>query len=333
MSLEAVFLRPAAWPLLLLLPLLWYFLRRLDRARSARLLAVAGPRAPFLAADLGPRRRAWRRRLALLALALGMIAILEPTWGEAVALEEGGRDLVIALDVSRSMLARDPAPSRLELARDQLRDHGPSLRGDRVALVAFAGEARLMAPLTRDLESLFEILDRCDPLAVAVGGTDLAAAVEAGVRVLDRARGGRRSIVILTDGEDLEGGGARAAARAREQGVVVHALGLGSRLGAKIPDLGPEGEQVGHLRGPDGEEVVSRLEPESLVAVATAGGGEYRGPGDGAIAALLAGEERRGARGTSADSEKGRPSRYRWPLLTAFVLLVVELALTDRRRR
>lgn len=332
MILALTLLRPGAALLLLLLPVLWFLLRRLDQRRAARLAEALGPRRGWLAADLSIRRRGWRRRLALAASSLALVAILEPSWGHADQLEPRGRDLVLLVDVSRSMLARDAEPDRLGRARAEIRRFVAGRAGDRLALVAFAGEARVLTPLTRDRASFLDLLGRCDPLAVPRGGSDLEAAIDRGLELLDGAEGQERSLIVIGDGGDAGGQGARAAARARTAGVPVHVWGVGGPLGAKIPVEDERGADRGYLRDREGREVISRLDPVGLQALAAAGGGRYRAATEAGLEALLDGETRL-ATGAAAGGRSGPPrSRFQMLLVAAFLLLVVELALSDRRR-
>lgn len=206
------------------------------------------------------------RRLRPLAYALGVLLLLaacllladRPATG---APEVDGADVVICLDVSRSMLARDVAPDRLTSAQVAIQALAQHARGDRIGLVIFAGEARMVVPRTQDLDSLAELAALTGPWDLGRGGTDFAAAL----RVASDTLGGPGTVFVLSDGEDLTG----AQRVAVPPGVRVHTLGYGSARGAKIP-IG-----TGFLRGPDGQEVVSALRPAALRALATATGGTF----------------------------------------------------------
>jgi Ca-activated chloride channel family protein len=312
-----LFARPGALPLLLLAPLLWLALELLDRARARRLAAAAGPRARALTPDLGRGRRRLRRALA----AAGLAPALTP-----------GLDLVVCLDVSRSMLARDVPPSRLLRARQELLALARRARGDRLALVAFAGEARLVVPLTQDLDSFAELAVQADPLSVRKGGTDLGAALDAALQAFPAGSRGPEAVVLVTDGEDLAGGGRRAAGRCRERGVPVHCVGFGSPLGSKIALAGDEGES--YLKDRAGREVVSALDAPGLRAIAAATGGEVVDGGARPLSLVELYERHvlpRARRTTGAGPGRERQNRYQWPLLAALLLWLVELGLGDRR--
>lgn len=285
-------------PLLLLAPAAWLLLRSADGARRQRVEAALGPRVPV-------RRR--RVRLAIAGLFLALVAVLGPAWGAAAGDVEGA-DVVVCLDVSRSMLARDVLPDRLSRAKREILELAGRAKGDRLGLVVFAGEARATVPLTDDMASFAELLDLADPTSVRRGGTDLGAALETALEVL---KGREGSVLLVTDGEDLGGRGLAAARLLKERGVKVHCVGLGTELGSKITTEG------GFLRDRSGEDVVSAMDAAGLRAIADATGGTF-----GGTVPDLSVTRRTGA------SDR-RENRYQWPLAAAVLLWLFDLS---RRR-
>lgn len=335
MNLGDLFAWPAGIPVLLVAPAAWLLLRSLDRARTRRLARVVGPRVGTLAEELSQRQRRARRWLLIIGLALALLALLQPLGGESrYGVEQRGVDILVCLDVSRSMLARDLMPSRLERARREIRALADGARGDRLGLVAFAGTARLMAPLTRDAESFVEIADLVDPLSVSRGGTDLGAALEVALVALGDAKGQHEVVLLLTDGEDLEGRGRRVAETCKARGITVHCVGFGSARGGKIP-IEEDGAET-FLKDAGGSEVVSIMDPVSLRAVAEATGGVFVSAA-GKERPLSDLYERRilpmAKKAFDADGGRERGNRFQWPLLLAYLLWILELCLTDRRRR
>lgn len=335
MSLGDLFAQPTALPCLLLVPLVWLGLRTLDRVRARRLARLVGPRTATLTAELGPGRRALQRALFTAALALQLIALMQPCWGlDRRRVEQRAVDLVVCLDVSRSMLARDLPPTRLGRAHQEIRALAERARGDRLGLVAFAGEARLKVPLTRDMDTFAALAEETDPLSIRRGGTDLGAALEQALAALDSGSDNLAAIVLISDGEDHAQRGLRAAMQCKERGIPVHCVGLGSAIGGKIPLPDAHGEAF--LRTRAGEEVVSVMDAAGLRRVAATTGGTFVDAAD-ATRPLRELYERRileMARGGFARGERlRRQNRYRWPLLPAFLLLVLQLCLTDRRGR
>jgi Ca-activated chloride channel family protein len=329
------FLAPSAWPTLALVPAAWLALRALDRARATRLADALGPRVRALVPGLSDGRRAARRALLSAGLLFALVAVMQPVWGETVAARERrGADVVVCLDVSRSMLARDVAPSRLAAAQAELRALTKCVKGDRLGLVVFAGEARLLVPVTRDMRSFADLAAAADPASVARGGTDIGAALEAALGALEVRDGAPAVILLLTDGEDLGGRGLSAAARCAARRVVVHAIGFGTALGSKIAVPSPRGETFVGDRG--GADVVSSMDAAGLRRIADATGGEFV-DASSSRAPLTDLYERRVlpvAREAFADEERReRPNRFQWPLLAAFLLWILELCVTDRTPR
>jgi len=232
------------------------------------------------------------------------------------------------------MLARDLAPSRLQRARRTLQELARHARSDRIALVAFAGEARLMAPLTRDGDSLAEVAELVDTLTVQRGGTDLAAALELCATALGEATGEHEVIIVLTDGEDLEGRGQRTAQTLAERGITVHCVGFGSAEGARIPVQQGDGAEV-FLRDGDGQEVVSVMDRSSLEAMARVTGGAFlAAAGHESPLVDLYEDHVSGMKGKvlSGADEGSRGNGFQWPLLAAFVMWTLGLSVTERRR-
>jgi Ca-activated chloride channel family protein len=251
---------------------LWWRRRALARA--------AGPQAARVAPAAGLLRPARRWALSLGGLALLSAALARPQCSGRTAGAAGARrlgvDLVVALDVSRSMLARDVGPDRLTRARLELEALTSDLGGDRVGLVLFAGAAVAACPLTTDLDALHLFLRGAGPDAVPAPGTDVAAALRRAGEVLRSADRGARSQVVLlvSDGGALAPGAAEAAAELSRSGVRVFALGVGGPEGAPIPIADEAGRVTGYKKDGRGQTVITRLEEPALAAVAAKGGGE-----------------------------------------------------------
>jgi Ca-activated chloride channel family protein len=335
MSPQELFALPGALPILLLGPAVWLIWLLLDRARTRRLHELVGPRTKVLARELDRGERTWRRRLSSAGLLAASVAVLQPLGREDVArIEQRGVDLLVCLDVSRSMLARDLRPSRLESARREIAALAERARGDRLGLVLFAGEARLVVPLTADVGSFSEMVSLASPTSVVRGGTDLGLALEAALEALVGESGEHEVILLLTDGEDHEGKGLRAAEACRDRGITVHCVGFGSMLGAKIPIETARGESF--LRDAAGQEIVSALDPASLRAMAEATGGTYLDATTRPLPLVDLYEKRilpMARKAFAVEERRQRENRFQWPLLAAFLLWILELGLTDRKKR
>ena len=311
---------------------LWLWVRRRRRA-----LGVLG--SPELLQRLGAgdltRLPMMRFPLLLVAAAALGVAAAGPRWGlESVDERTAAGDLVLAVDVSKSMLARDIQPNRLErervLARRVLRE----LAGDRIGLVAFAGRAYILSPMTVDHGALQLYLDALDPDIVSQGGSSLAAAIR---QATDLARGprdaGRGVVLLISDGEALEEAAAvrDAAERAARVGITIHTVGVGTAEGAPIPEAGTGDQVESYKRGPDGEIVITALDEELLRDVASATGGRYARLGEAgatdAVLSTLQGLER-----TEGESQRRvrQKERYAWFVLLALLLLMIDGAVATR---
>ena len=334
MSLGDFFLLPQAWPVLLLAPLLWLLQRLLRQRRLQRNEAVLGTRAAALSTESRPEIR--RRADAWFAsgLLLAGLAVMQPAGNFMTNAEDlGANELLICLDVSRSMLARDLAPSRLARAHAEIRELAQRARGDRLGLIAFAGEARLLVPLTQDLELFAEMLSLAEPGSAGLGGTDLGAALEAALTAFDGAGGRSGSILLLTDGVDLEQTGARAAEVCAARGISVHCLALGSAQGSKIVISGQNGEEF--LCDRTGAEVLSAADPAGLRAIASVTRGAFLEAASSPQALMRIYEDRilgQAPLDRSAAAPAQRANLFALPLLAAFLLWTLEIALGGRAR-
>ena len=277
-----------------------------------------------------PRHGARRLALWIAACGLAVGAWARPQWGfrwEEVRQE--GVDWMIVLDVSNSMLAPDFRPSRMQQAQWAIRDLVRSLKGDRIGLTAFAGEAFLHCPLTSDYGAFVMMLDEIRPGVIPRGGTAIESALDTAAKAIDHPDGA--VMILITDGEDHEGDARAAAARLKEKGIRLQVIGVGSAEGELIP-MDTAG---GFLKNSSGDVVKSRLEESTLSAEASAGGGDYvrASPGDFGLEALLA---RLRPSLTVAEGEarmrKVPEDRFAWLLLGALLLFLLE-ALSPQRDR
>lgn len=299
--------------------------RQAQRLASARFLAE-------LTRSLSPGRRRVKRGLLLAAVAGFGLTLARPQWGEqpepSLAMAE---DIVILLDCSRSMLAEDVRPSRLERAKLAIQDFIAAHPAGRIGLVAFAGQAFLQCPLTFDHEALGEALASLNTKSIPVAGTDLGRALEEAAQAMAKAAP-RKVLIVVTDGEDLERSGIVAARKLAEAGVVVYTVGVGSPEGTEIPVVNEHG-QADVVRNTSGQPVRSKLDEETLRAVAKAAGGSYHplGPlGEGLMEVELqmdAGRAIGGRGGVGVGVD-----RFHVPLGLLTLFLVAESLLGTRRR-
>lgn len=330
---------PYALFLLGLAPLVLVLFVMFERWRRRRVEA-AGDRA-LIDRLTDDRSHAQIRTAQAILLALGLVfvalALSRPQLGMRSEVRKArGMDVVLALDLSRSMLARDVVPSRLERSRIELEDLVGRLPGDRVGLVGFTSIALPLCPLTVDHAALKLQLRSASPDDLPRGGTSLGDAIRAGRQMLESApeTGAAKAIVIITDGEDHEGEPEKLAEEAEKAGIEVHVVGVGSRTGEPIPII-EEGKTSGYLKDSSGQTVVSRLNESMLRTVAEAGGGIVALPGpQGGLDFSPVRNHLQTLKKAELDDRVVRiyEERYQWLLLPAFLLLLGATVLRPTRK-
>jgi len=301
--------------------------RRLEGFAQAALLAKLAP-------GVWSRSELLRDLLRVGALAALIVALAGPRYGfhwEKVRRE--GIDLLIALDTSNSMLARDIKPSRLERAKLAVLDLLSLLKGDRIGLVVFAGTAFLYCPLTLDYGAFTEALRAVEVGIIPRGGTSLARAIEKAAEGFAGRQGRRAALVLITDGEDHEGDAQQAAARAAEMGIRIFVVGMGTEEGELIA-LPGKGGQERFLKDREGKVVKTRLDRATLEKVAEAGGGVYLQASEGAVGLDEVFREHI-AKMEKAEVESSiaqrHEQRFQIALAVALALLAIEAVAVDLR--
>lgn len=212
--------------------------------------------------------------IALLAIGIG---ILRPQWGEQEEMvRQEGRDLVFALDISRSMLAQDMQPNRLEFAKKKIKDLTANLPSERVGLLLFAGSAFVYCPLTPDHKAFNNFLATIESSMVSSGTTDIAQALEKAIAVFDKRQHAKsKLLVVVTDGEDFSPHLEQVREQALQKGITIYTLGVGTSEGAPVPVLDQLGQNAGFQQDERGEVVVSRRNDALLTALSNASGAVY----------------------------------------------------------
>ena len=308
----------------------------LGRARQRALARIGSSRLlPGLTASLSRRRRLFKQASIVLGAALVCVALARPQvgfrWEEA---HRRGADILFAIDTSKSMLTRDIKPNRLERAKLAVRSLVEKFPGDRVGLVAFAGSAFLQTPLTLDHEIFDESVASLDTSVIPLGGTNIAGAIQKAREALSDT-GHRKVVVLITDGENLDGNAVKAAQQAAKDEVMIYTLGVGTPKGELIPEQGPDGKTQ-FVRDEQGVLVTSRLDDGLLARIARATGGDYRPLGDsgqGLDALYTEKLSKLPQSDLAARTVRVPIERYQWPLGLGLVLLGIEPLLGERRRR
>jgi Ca-activated chloride channel homolog len=301
------------------------------RKAAAASLGRSETLARLLPPELSRRRRL-KGRLGLAGLLLLFAALAGPQWGvELLATESRARDIIIAVDVSLSMLAEDVKPNRMERAQEELSLLLDQLAGERVGILAFAGDAFMTCPMTTDIDAAKQILRSLAPGAVPVPGTSIGEAIRYATRTLSRYSG-ERTLVLLTDGEDQKTDPAGAAKEAARAGVRIFTIGIGSPNGEPIPLRNSAGQLEGYKKNKRGETVVSKLGEEALADVAQTTGGAYfrASPGQDEVAEIVqkikAAEKGEAVQGTQSRYQ----NRFMIPLLLAFLLLLLDFIVPEK---
>jgi Ca-activated chloride channel family protein len=312
-------------PALALLLLLGAWLKR----RALRQLADA-TLVPRLTDSRSPRWAAVKVACVLMGLVFMIVAAARPKWGEKLQVVKGhGIDVVIALDASRSMLATDIPPSRLERAKVQIGSLLDNLSGNRVGIVAFAGSAQVMCPLTTDVEAAKLFLDIIDPSNMPKPGTNIQSAVEAAASMFGPSEEASKALVLITDGDNLDGDPSLATRLALDNHIRLFAVGVGTPEGSTIPEAQSTG--TSYKKDENGKIVMSRLGERLLLVMAKATDGRYFRSESINLDALISALDQIQKKSISGGEYVEYEERYQSFLLTAFILLFAGTLISDRR--
>jgi Ca-activated chloride channel homolog len=303
-------------------------LSRRDAQRVARFVA-----RPLWGRVVRRPAAAWRyARLVLLLIGTAgiVLALARPEWGIVrEKVEREGVDVVLALDSSGSMATEDVSPSRFFIAKTALQSLVADLEGDRIGLLAFEGEAYPLVPLTLDADAVGLFLETVEPGIVPAPGSSLGVGLAKGLEMFVDKERRNKALVLVSDGEDLEGEVDEAIRRAKEAGVVVHAVGVGTERGQPVPDFDREGNRAGFKKDEAGSVVVSRLHADTLEAIARETGGTYvvlqaTNASLATVAAAIEGMERKSL---AREWSYRKRERYQVPLAVALASLTLALLL------
>lgn len=279
-----------------------------------------------LTGDIQRGKRILRSASLLAALILMILALAGPRWGSHYQeVSQKGVDVMIVLDVSRSMLVEDVEPDRLERAKREISDFIRVVQGDRVGLVAFAGAAFTQCPLTLDYGALAMFLTALSPDMAPVPGTDLGAAIQTAIASFDPASETDKVILLITDGEDNENRGLQAAREAAKKGIKIFVFGIGDLSGGPIPSADGKG---GFKKDAEGQLVLSKLNEEGLKEIASVTGGTYVRSMAGDLDLDILYFDGIKQKTEAADLKSGKikvyEERFSLFVLAAFILLLLE---------
>jgi len=253
--------------------LIWRFYKRKKNIKKL----VSSSQSTFLLKHFSSLRQAIKILLSSIGLLFLFLALLQPQWDkkEETVLQEG-RDLFIAIDVSRSMLAEDSKPNRLAFAKKKIKELVNKLKSERVGLIIFSGSTFVQCPLTSDYSAFFMFLDQLDVETISSGTTAIDQAIRKALEVFASMPSKKNKLlVVCTDGEDFSSNLASIRKEAANQGMTIFTVGVGTPEGSPIPLLNAEGIKVGHIKDTKGNVVISRLNEGILHSLAQETGGIY----------------------------------------------------------
>lgn len=324
-------------PVLLLIVLFFY-----SRARKKLNSSFGNKLYPFLTQSVSPSKRKIRLYLQGFVLVAALVAMARPQMGEGrTQIKARGVELVIALDVSNSMLAEDVKPSRLEHAKKEVNRLLDQLSGDKVGLVAFAGSAAVISPLTSDYSAIRMFVESLSPDSVSNQGTSFKAVIKEASDAFKR--GGlsaeeeikvTRVLLIFTDGEDQEADAMKLANEEGKKGLRIFTVGFGTQAGAPIPVRDQRGQLIGYKKGSDGQIILSKTNSNALASLAKAGGGAYYHAtfGGDEIAAVRKDIDKLEKADFESEGATTYNEYFQYVLALAALLALIESLLTERRK-
>jgi len=270
--------------------------------------------------------------LFMIGLTLLITSLARPRWGEKLQLYKGrGIDIVIALDASKSMLAQDIKPSRLERAKSDVSYLLDNLNTHQIGITAFAGECYVMCPLTTDVEAAKLFLDIIDPATIPRPGTNLEKAIAVSASLFNPKEESYKALILITDGDNLEGDPMPAVENARNAGIRIFTVGAGSLEGAPIPEPDNTTGGVNYKKDQDQKIVLSRLADRLLLLVAKATDGRYFRTEGLYVNRLVDELDKMKKKEISGGAYVEFEERYQYFLIPAFILLLLSVALSDRK--
>lgn len=317
----------------IIIALLIFLYKEMGRRRQGALQKFAASHLlGKLCRNVSSKRRLLKKILLLAAVACCFIALARPQYGfKWIDVKRKGIDILFAVDTSKSMLAEDVRPNRLERAKFAIMDFVGQLEGDRVGLMPFAGSAFLMCPMTIDYSAFESSLEAIDTTIIPRGGTDLAAAISEAESILSN-EANHKILVLITDGENLQGDVLKAAKIAAEKGVIIHTVGVGTSEGELVP-LNRNGKS-GFVKDESGKFITSQLDETMLRKIAAATGGLSVPLGSSGEGLQTIYQEKLSLIPKEELAEKRHKvalERFVWPLGAAIVLLMFEFMVGGRK--
>jgi Ca-activated chloride channel family protein len=288
-----------------------------------------------LSRSLNRKRRGQRLFLLLFGVAFIVMAMARPQYGTKLRMvERKGVDIVVALDVSQSMLAEDVKPNRLVRAKNEISSLIDKLSGDRIGIVAFAGDAFVQCPITLDYSAAKMLLDATDIQSVPEPGTAIGRAIQVATGAFPGEGSREKGLILVTDGEDLVSDPVESAKAAAKEGVKIYCIGVGSSSGAPIPMRDSNGNLIEYKKERGGESVMSRLDDRTLEAIAAITDGAYypSTPGQVELDAVMKDIDRMEKTSFGSRDFSDYEERFQYFLLPGLLAIMLQAFLSERKR-
>lgn len=296
----------------------------------------AGNLLPEIAKTFSHKKQVWKYLLLLIVFIFSVFALARPQWGfQWQEIKREGLDIIVAVDTSKSMLTEDVKPNRLERTKLAVKDLLKKLDGDRIGLIAFAGDAFLVSPLTIDYSGFTLSLNDLSTNTIPRGGTNISAAIQEALKGYEKIPSKYKALIIVTDGENLEGNPLAAAENAREKGIKIYSIGIGTREGELIRVQNDQGN-FEFLKDQKGNFIKSRLNENVLRKIAEISGGIYVRAGGAEFGLDLIYDQQLAKmekREFESKMEKRYYERFQIPLALALVILITETLLGTRKKQ
>ena len=316
-----------------LVPLIFFMVWGMRKKQQLTLKFCGNPLLTKLVHPGVEKRHRSKTIFVVLAILFLILALTRPRWGyQWEDLHQRGVDIIVALDVSSSMLAEDIKPNRLERAKRKISDLLDMMEGDRIGLVAFAGTSFVQCPLTLDYGAARLFLSAIDTQLIPVQGTALGNAIKTSVKAFRSQEKKSKALILITDGEDQTGKALSAAKLAGDQGVKIYTIGIGGEIGAPLPNSSGAG---GFRKNQQGEVILSKLDETTLQQIALETGGSYvrSVTGDIDLNTIYKDQIKKHIEKKELKSERRKiwQERFQWFIFIALIFLVAETCLSEKR--
>ncbi len=319
---------------LAIVPLLWLIQIWVQQRRKRKLSAVIDPTLRERLIPMASNAKVWLKlSVYSLALTILILAIANPQFGSKTEeVKRKGIDVMIALDISNSMLAEDLSPNRLERAKRSIEELLGYLKSDRIGIVVFAGEAFVQLPITTDYSAAKLFLRNIESELITTQGTDIGNAIELCMNSFDLESPTSKAIIVISDGENHEEAAIQAAEEAKATGVIIHSIGMGSKEGAPIP-IYQGGRRVGFKQSQDGSTVVTKLNEQMLAEIANSTDGVFirATNGESGMRYIFDEIERLEKVEIGTKVYTDYEDRFQYLLLPAILLLLIELIIPNTK--